>query len=93
MLKKLKRYLPIRLAVAIPVLVIIIVVYLIAGLFVKGFAEKGASAALFWPMRFLVIRYRQAVVERLSKSRTFRYITNLWLVRVLRWILIGPTAM
>jgi len=50
------------------------------------------AIALFWPVRMLVIRYREAVVARLSKSRAFRYVTNLWLVRVLRWILIGPMA-
>jgi uncharacterized protein (TIGR03546 family) len=48
-----------------------------------------AGAALFVPIRFLVLRYRKVVVERLSQSKAFKYLTNLWLIRVLRWTLIG----
>lgn len=58
---------------------------------VMGGALLGCSSAavLFFPIRFLVIRYREVVVARLSKSKTFKYLTNMWLVRMLRWILIG----
>ncbi len=58
---------------------------------VMGGAVLGllAGAALFYPIRFLVMRYRTAVVERLSKSRAFKYVTNLWLIRMLRWVFIG----
>ena len=57
-----------------------------------GFAVGlSAALALWWPIRYLVQRYRDTVVERLSRSKIFKYVTNLWLVRILRWILVGAT--
>jgi len=62
--------------------------YEVAGGFFIGLL---AGSALWWPVRFLVAKYRDPVLERLSKSKLFKFITNLWLVRILRWILLGVT--
>ncbi len=48
-----------------------------------------AGAALFFPVRWGVGRYRDVVVARLSKSKLFKTITNLWIMRALKWLLIG----
>jgi len=53
-----------------------------------GAAQLG-GAALFFPLRWGVLRYREAVVARLSKSKLFKTITNLWLMRALRWLFLG----
>jgi uncharacterized protein (TIGR03546 family) len=50
-----------------------------------------ALAALFYPIRFLVIRYREVVVTWCSESKAFKYVTNLWLFRILRWVFVGVT--
>lgn len=47
------------------------------------------GAALFFPVRYLVVRYREVVVAKLSNSRFFKYLMKLWIVRALRWILVG----
>ena len=47
------------------------------------------GAALFAPIRFLVIRYREQVVERLSNSKVFKFLSRIWLVRALKWVLVG----
>ena len=69
---------------------------LVALLKLESFAVMGgtvfgllAGAALFAPVRFLVTRYRERVVERLSESKLFKFLTKIWLVRALKWILIG----
>ena len=49
----------------------------------------GAGAVCFFPIRWAVKRYREAVVARLSKSKLFKTITNLWFMRALKWLLIG----
>ena len=61
---------------------------------IMGGAALGllAAIALFYPIRFLVIRYREVVVGRLSKSKTFKFLGKLWIVKLLRWILVGATA-
>jgi len=58
---------------------------------VMGGALLGAAggAALFFTLRWGVLRYREAVVARLSKSKLFKTITNLWLMRALRWLFLG----
>ena len=58
---------------------------------VMGGAVLGLAlaAALFFPVRFFVVRYREVVVEKLSKSKAFKYFTNLWLIRILKWVLVG----
>ncbi len=48
-----------------------------------------AGAVCFFPIRWAVARYREAVVARLSKSKLFKTITNLWFMRALKWLLIG----
>jgi len=58
---------------------------------VMGGALIGAAAGavLFFPIVWGVKRYRDAIVARLSKSKLFKTITNLWLMRALKWLLIG----
>lgn len=51
-----------------------------------------AGALLFVPIRGLVTAYRRWAHEKVSKNRFFRWVTNLWLVRILRFILIGAKA-
>ena len=60
---------------------------------VMGGAVAGVllAAVLFCPLRYLVKRYRDVVVARLSNSKFFKFLMRLWLVRALRWIFIGAT--
>jgi hypothetical protein len=47
------------------------------------------GAALFVPIRMLVIGYRRFAHEKVSQNRFFRWLTNFWLVKGLRLILVG----
>lgn len=46
------------------------------------------GAALFLPMRWTVIAYRRWAHERLSQNRFFRWLTNLWLARLVRFVFV-----
>ena len=47
------------------------------------------AVAMLFPVRLTVIAYRRWLHDRLAKSRVFRWVTNLWLVRALRFLLVG----
>ncbi|HLU47701.1 MAG TPA: TIGR03546 family protein [Planctomycetota bacterium] len=47
------------------------------------------GAAIFFPMRGLVIAYRRWAHERLSQNRFFRWLMSFWFVRLLRFIFVG----
>jgi uncharacterized protein (TIGR03546 family) len=49
------------------------------------------GAALFVPVRLLVLAYRKWAHDRLSQNKFFRWATNLWLIRLLRFVFIGAT--
>ncbi len=63
--------------------------YAILGGAVVGFA---AGIAAFVPVRLAVISYRRWLHDRVSKNRFFRWLTNLWLVKAVRFILVGGRA-
>ena len=58
---------------------------------VMGGATVGfvAGGACFVPLRIFVIRYRELVVEKLSNSKLFKTGTNPWLLRLIKWFLLG----
>lgn len=43
----------------------------------------------FWPARRLIIGYRASVHEKVSENKFFRWLTNFWLIKGLRFIFIG----
>jgi len=45
--------------------------------------------ALFYPICKLIAGYRKALHEKVSKNKFFRWLTNFWLVKGLRFIFIG----
>jgi uncharacterized protein (TIGR03546 family) len=45
--------------------------------------------ALFFPIRQLIIAYRRFLHEKLSTNKFFRWATNFWLVKGLRFVFIG----
>lgn len=47
------------------------------------------GALVFWPVRQLVIGYRSFLHDRVSDSRFFRWLTNFWLTKVLRFVFVG----
>jgi uncharacterized protein (TIGR03546 family) len=47
------------------------------------------AIVLFFPVRYLVIKYRETLHERLAKSKFFKWATNLWIVRALKWLFVG----
>jgi uncharacterized protein (TIGR03546 family) len=47
------------------------------------------GAALFLPVRWSVIGYRRFVHEKVSQNRAFRWLTNFWVVKLLRFVFIG----
>jgi hypothetical protein len=48
-----------------------------------------AGAILFVPVRLLIISYRCFVHEKVSKNKFFRWLTNFWLVKALRFVFVG----
>jgi len=47
------------------------------------------GAALFFPIRLLVILYRRYAHEKVSESKFFRWLTKFWVVRILRFVFVG----
>lgn len=47
------------------------------------------GAALFVPVRLLIISYRRWLHDRVSGNRFFRWLTSFWLVKGLRFIFLG----
>lgn len=62
---------------------------------VLGGAAVGLAlaAALFVPVRVLVISYRRWVHERLSQNRFFRWFTNFFVVKALRFVFLGTSKL
>jgi uncharacterized protein (TIGR03546 family) len=60
---------------------------------VTGGAVMGIvlGAALFWPIRQLVIGYRKHLNDRVSKNKFFKWLTNNWIIKILRFVFIGPS--
>ena len=50
------------------------------------------GAILFVPVRMLVSGYRRYVHEKVSQSKFFRWLTNFWIVKILRFIFVGSGA-
>jgi uncharacterized protein (TIGR03546 family) len=61
-------------------------VYAILGGAVLGLA---LGIILFFPIRWLVIEYRRYVHEKVSKNKFFKWLTNFWLIKALRFFFIG----
>lgn len=47
------------------------------------------GAALFFPVRGLVIAYRRHAHEKVSESKFFRWLTSFWVVKLLRFVFVG----
>jgi uncharacterized protein (TIGR03546 family) len=45
--------------------------------------------ALFYPLRMGVISYRRWLHEKVSSNRFFRWLTNFWIVKLLRFVFVG----
>jgi uncharacterized protein (TIGR03546 family) len=56
------------------------------GAFLAGI---GIGGALFVPLRLFVIAYRRWAHERLSQNRFFRWVTNFWFTKLLRFVFVG----
>lgn len=50
------------------------------------------GAALFFPVRWLIIAYRRWAHEQLSQNKFFRWLTNFWMVKLLRFIFVGAPS-
>ena len=50
------------------------------------------GAILFVPLRLLVIGYREYAQDKLQKSKFFRWLMRLWLVKLLRFVFLGVKA-
>jgi uncharacterized protein (TIGR03546 family) len=50
------------------------------------------GAALFVPIRMLVIAYRRFAHEKVSSNKFFRWLTNFWVVKLLRFVFVGSGA-
>ena len=61
-------------------------VYAVLGGAVVGFA---VGAICFYPVRTLVIAYRKWAHDRLSQNKFFRWLTNFWLTKAFRFVLLG----
>ena len=48
--------------------------------------------ALFVPVRLSVIAYRKFAHEKVSQNKFFRWLTNFWVIKVLRFVLVGSQA-
>ena len=49
------------------------------------------GATLFVPIRYLVIAYRRWAHEKVSKNKFFKWLTNFWLIKILKWVFVGGT--
>ena len=60
---------------------------------ILGGAVVGAllGAALFVPVRLSVLAYRRFAHEKLSQNKFFRWLTNFWVVKVLKFVFVGST--
>jgi hypothetical protein len=47
------------------------------------------GAALFLPVRGFVTGYRRFAHDKLSQNKFFKWLTNFWVVKGVRWILVG----
>ena len=47
------------------------------------------GALLFVPIRLLVIGYRRFAHEKVSQNKFFRWLTNFWIVKIIRFVLVG----
>ena len=47
------------------------------------------AAVLFVPLRLTIIGYRRFAHEKVSQNKFFRWLTNFWMVKVLRFIFTG----
>lgn len=61
-------------------------IYAILGGAVTGVC---VGALLFMPVRWFVISYRRFVHEKLSQNKFFKWATNFFVVKVLRFIFVG----
>lgn len=50
----------------------------------------GLGLVLFWPVMRAVAAYRTFLHEKLSENRFFRWLTNFFVVKALRFVFIGP---
>jgi uncharacterized protein (TIGR03546 family) len=49
------------------------------------------GAALFVPVRLTIIAYRRFAHEKLSQNKFFRWLTNFWVVKVLKFVFVGSS--
>jgi uncharacterized protein (TIGR03546 family) len=47
------------------------------------------AAALFVPIRLFIIGYRRFAHEKVSQNKFFRWFTNFWVVKLLRYVFTG----
>ena len=47
--------------------------------------------ALFFPVRWAVIGYRRFVHEKVSQNKFFKWLTNFFVIKILRFIFVGST--
>ena len=59
---------------------------------ILGGATVGLALGLlvFFPIRQSVVAYRRFLHERLSQNKFFKWMTNLWLIKGLRFVFSGP---
>ncbi len=60
--------------------------YAILGGAVSGLV---AGAVLFLPVRWAVVGYRRFAHEKVSQNKFFKWLTNFWVIKILRFVLIG----
>jgi uncharacterized protein (TIGR03546 family) len=58
---------------------------------VTGGAAAGLALGLilFWPICALINGYRRYVHEKVSQNRFFKWLTNFWVIKILRFIFLG----
>lgn len=61
---------------------------------ILGGALVGAllAAAAFIPVRMTIIAYRRWAHEKVSKNKFFQWLTNFWVIKVLKLIFVGAGA-
>lgn len=47
------------------------------------------GALLFYPVRQLIVAYRRFLHEKLASNKFFRWLTNFWVVKALRFVFVG----
>lgn len=47
------------------------------------------GAALFMPIRLLVVCYRRWMADKLSESKFFQWLVNFWVLKALRFVFVG----